>query len=143
VFEHRLPDNNNNNNLPTNDSPPLLKSHVLLVEDNQIVTCEVLQSVGSSVTITNDGQEVIDNWLKVTTCYSLVFMDCQMPVMDGYKATQNIRQGLVGDHNKDIIIIAMTGDQEKCIAAGMTDHISKPIIPVLLKEKVLLCITPG
>jgi CheY-like chemotaxis protein len=59
-------------------------------------------------------------------------MDCQMPVMDGFTATKNIRNGDAGDDYRDIPIVAMTanamqGDREKCINAGMNDYLTKPI----------------
>ena len=59
-------------------------------------------------------------------------MDCHMPVLDGYEATQAIRNGEAGEHNKSIPIIAMTanamkGDKEKCFEAGMDDYTPKPI----------------
>jgi CheY-like chemotaxis protein len=66
-------------------------------------------------------------------------MDCQMPVMDGYTATKKIRQGLAGQHNKDIPIIALTanamsGDKKLCIDAGMSNYITKPVSIELLSK---------
>jgi len=74
--------------------------------------------------------------------YKLVLMDCQMPEMDGYEASEAIRNGLAGEENKSIPIIAMTanamkGDKEKCLAAGMSDYTSKPIDP----EKLVQALT--
>jgi two-component system sensor histidine kinase/response regulator len=76
-----------------------------------------------------------------TNLESLGSMDCQMPVMDGYETTQNIRSGLVGKDITDIPIIAMTanamkGDREKCIDAGMNDYLSKPINIPDLEQKL-------
>ena len=70
--------------------------------------------------------------------FELIIMDCQMPEMDGYEASRQIRSGVAGDCYSTINIIAMTantmqGDREKCIDAGMTDYIAKPIDP----EKLL------
>jgi CheY-like chemotaxis protein len=64
--------------------------------------------------------------------FSLVIMDCMMPKMDGYEATRRIRAGEAGDHYQSIPIIAMTanamsGDEERCLAAGMNDYLMKPI----------------
>ena len=110
---------------------------ILLVEDNQInqiVARDMLQDMGLDADIAGSGVEALKAIQKTddTLPYELILMDCQMPEMDGYEATGNIRQGNVGDNNKNIPIIALTanamkGDREKCIEAGMTDYLSKPI----------------
>ena len=105
---------------------------ILLVEDNEInqqVAQELLEIVGIEVQIVNNGQEAVDAISKRT--FDAVLMDVQMPVMDGYEATQTIRQD---ETFKDLPIIAMTAsamanDREKCLQAGMNDHVSKPIDP--------------
>jgi len=110
--------------------------NLLLVEDNitnQIVAQGILKNFGFNVDIANNGQEAIE---KLQNCesnkYSLILMDCQMPIMDGYQATRAIRSAKAGNLFKDIPIVAMTanamrGDKEKCFNAGMDDYISKPI----------------
>ena len=111
-----------------------LEGHILLVEDNkinQVVALANLEKLGLTVTIANDGEEAL-SLLNESGAYSLVLMDCQMPVMDGYQATACIREGKAGQKNKDIVIIAMTanamaGDKYKCIQAGMNDYLTKPI----------------
>jgi len=103
---------------------------VLVAEDNPInqqVARELLEQAGMTVTIAGDGRAAVAAVTEQT--FDAVFMDIQMPVMDGLEATRLIRE-LPGV--KDIPIIAMTahalvGDREKCLAAGMNDHVAKPI----------------
>ena len=108
---------------------------MLLVEDNatnQNVALKMLKKLGYGADVANNGKEAVD-MLKVAP-YDLIFMDCMMPVMDGYEATRVIRDPASGVLFPDIPIIAMTahamkGDREKCLAAGMNDYISKPFQP--------------
>jgi signal transduction histidine kinase/CheY-like chemotaxis protein len=107
--------------------------HVLVAEDNETnreVIQGMLQKIVCDVTLVSNGQEAVDSTAKYS--YSLIFMDCQMPVMDGYQATAAIRlreeKEAVGNH---VPIIALTanaleGDREKCLSAGMDDYLSKP-----------------
>ena len=103
---------------------------VLLVEDNAInqkVLQEMLAGVGIFVTLANHGQEALD--AVQAKAFDLVFMDVQMPVMDGYKATRKMREM---DRLKGLPIVAMTahamaGDRENCLASGMSDYVSKPV----------------
>ena len=105
-------------------------SEILLVDDNTInqeVAREFLENVGVVVTIASNGQECLDALRQRN--FDLVLMDIQMPVMDGLEATRRIRQN---SQLKSIPIIAMTahamdGDREKSLAAGMNEHITKPI----------------
>jgi signal transduction histidine kinase/DNA-binding response OmpR family regulator len=131
------------------DSPELPSDvRILLVEDNvtnQIVAKGILESFGlSAVDVANDGLEALSELKKSlkTVPYNLVLMDCMMPNMDGYEASEAIRRGDATELNKKIPIIAMTanamqGDKEKCIISGMDDYISKPIDSDML-EKVLI-----
>ncbi len=107
---------------------------ILLVEDNVInqqIAIRVLEDkLGYRTDIAQTGIEAIK--LMKDIDYSLVLMDCQMPDMDGYKATQAIRDINTKVINSNIPIVAMTanameGDREKCIASGMDDYITKPI----------------
>ncbi len=110
----------------------LAGARVLLVEDNEInqqVAMEILSGAGLVVSVVNNGQEAVD--AVATAPYDAVLMDVQMPVMDGYTATGIIRRE---ERFKDLPIIAMTahamaGDMEKSAAAGMNDHVTKPIDP--------------
>ena len=105
-------------------------SYLLLVEDNEVnmeLALELLQNAGIKVDIALNGAEALER-VKHTD-YDGVLMDCQMPVMDGFEATHQIRQD---SRFKDLPILAMTanamaGDKEKCIQWGMNDHIPKPI----------------
>lgn len=111
---------------------------LLLVEDNrinQIVACKMLAMFNLSCDIANNGTDAIAK-LKVANeinrPYSLILMDCQMPVMDGYEATKEIRDGRAGASHTKVTIIAMTanamsGDRAKCIDAGMDDYFTKPL----------------
>lgn len=116
------------------------KKHILLVEDNiinQKVAMKILERFDYNIDVVANGQESLTSLKSLP--YDLVLMDCQMPVMDGYEATKQIRSSDSEVMNHNIPIIAMTanamkGDREKCIDAGMNDYISKPVIPKKLKE---------
>jgi len=123
--------------------PNLAQAHILLVEDNktnQMVAKIMLKKFGCQFEVANHGQEAIE---KVRTIpYDIILMDLQMPIMDGYQATQIIRQWEQQLKRPPIIIIAMTaeamkGDREQCLAMGMNDYIAKPFKQEVLKEKLL------
>lgn len=106
--------------------------NILLVEDfppNQDVARSILEKIGCNVEIANDGEEALDILEENHSNFDLIFMDCQMPNIDGYEATKLIRKEIWG---KNLKIVAMTanalqGDKEKCLNSGMDDYISKPI----------------
>lgn len=116
---------------------PIQGAKILLTEDNEInqqVASELLESAGFLVDIANDGREAINilNEEVEYGGYDLVFMDIQMPVLDGYSATGEIRKD---ERFRDLPVIAMTADamagiREKCLASGMNDYITKPLDPV-------------
>lgn len=114
-----------------------LAGHVLLAEDNPVnqeVASAMLQRVGVTIKIANNGQEAVD--LLQVEHFDLVLMDCQMPIMDGFEATAAIRQNEETSRQHDeampaLPIIALTanaisGDREHCLALGMDDYLSKP-----------------
>jgi PAS domain S-box-containing protein len=104
---------------------------VLVVEDNivnQKLATRVLENLGCKVQVAANGQEAVELVARIE--FDLVFMDCQMPVMDGYQATGEIRRLLNGGRRLPIVAMtanAMQGDKEKCIEAGMDDYIPKPV----------------
>lgn len=110
---------------------------ILLVEDNpvnQLVASAMLAQIGLTCDQAGNGLEALAAMKQAPEDmpYHVVLMDCQMPEMDGYEASQEIRSGTAGERYLDIPIIAMTanamkGDREKCLEAGMSDYISKPV----------------
>ena len=122
------------------DLTPLKGLQVLLVEDNelnQLVATELLKNAGIEVEVAENGQVAVERVGRRR--YDLVLMDMQMPVMGGEEATRRIRERFpIGQ----LAILAMTanamaGDRERCLAAGMNDHIAKPIEPADLFGKLL------
>jgi CheY-like chemotaxis protein len=110
--------------------PRLVGARILLVEDNplnQELAVALLSGAGIEVTVAGDGRQALDRIARQR--FDAVLMDCQMPQMDGYEATRLLRlQPLL----QELPIIAMTanvmsGDRERAIAAGMNDHVAKPI----------------
>ena len=120
---------------------------VLLVEDNVInqqIAVEILSAEGIEVNVLPNGREAVDHLLDQSGArhYDAVFMDLQMPVMDGYEATRAIRTQIPGDQ---LPIIAMTAhamreEKERCIEAGMNEHVAKPIDPDVMLTTLGLCL---
>lgn len=118
-----------------------LEGKALLVEDNpvnQIIAKKMLEKVGMTYEVVNNGEEAISR-LKLEHDFNLVLMDCQMPVMDGYEATKTLREFEEENELTRLPVIAMTanameGDKDKCLAAGMDDYVSKPVNQKALKE---------
>ena len=112
--------------------PPLDGLSVLLAEDNEVnqqIVVELLQAVGVSVTVAGTGREALQK--LGAGHYDLVLMDLQMPDMDGYTATRQLRQQA---RYADLPVLAMTAhamveERQRCLEAGMNDHLTKPIDP--------------
>jgi PAS domain S-box-containing protein len=129
---------------PATATTAQLKSslRVLMAEDNavnQLVARKMLAKLGIDVEIAVNGEEAIEA-LRASR-FDLVLMDCQMPVMDGFEATRRIRDRASGVLNPLVPIVAMTanamrGDRERCLEAGMTDYLSKPVNPADLAAAV-------
>lgn len=124
----------------------ILNAHILLVEDNAInrqLAMEFLKQAGLAVTLANNGQEAVE--LVGRMNFDAVLMDVHMPIMDGYEATRIIRD-IPGCETLPIIAMtanAMAGDREKCLAAGMDDHVAKPIDPEQLFAALNAWVSPG
>ncbi|MCK5070324.1 MAG: response regulator, partial [Desulfocapsa sp.] len=106
---------------------------VLLVEDNitnQIVAEGMLELFGCEIDLAVNGREAVQ--MVKEQKYDLILMDCQMPELDGYSATEEIRvfENLTGAVHTPIVALtahAMSGDRERCISVGMDDYLSKPL----------------
>ncbi len=123
--------------------PSYKTKKVLLVEDNKInqkVIIAMLSQYDIDPDLAENGQLALDQLSK--SVYDLILMDCQMPVMDGYIATRELRllearQGLPHQPVIALTADAMKGDREKCLAAGMDDYLVKPIDTELLEEMLI------
>jgi CheY-like chemotaxis protein len=128
--------------LPEAAAPNLTGIRVLLVEDNavnQMLARRLLERLGATVSIADNGLAAIEKLQQGS--FDVVLMDCQMPELDGYEATQRIRAGAAGEPARTIPIIALTanalsGDRERCLEAGMNDYLAKPINPTVLRTKL-------
>jgi two-component system sensor histidine kinase/response regulator len=123
-------------------TPTLRGARILLTEDNEInqqIAVELLESAGATVTVANNGREAIAMVTAQTPPpFDVVLMDLQMPEMDGYQATAALR---ANPRLVSLPIIAMTAhatveERQRCLAAGMNDHVAKPIDPVALFDTV-------
>lgn len=108
---------------------------ILVADDNAVnrtLACKLLEKLGCSVQVACDGREAFNLWRDGD--FDVVFMDCQMPELDGYRAVQMIREYESAHKRERTPVIAMTsqampGDRERCFQAGMDDYVSKPAKP--------------
>ena len=117
--------------LPTGKTGRKVHARVLVVDDNttnQKVARLMLENFGCRVDVAGNGKEAVE-MLEVLP-YDVVFMDCEMPEMDGYEATAEIRRRHADDRHLPVVAMtakAIQGDRERCLEAGMDDYISKPV----------------
>ena len=119
---------------PPAEDNSLSGRRILLAEDNEInreIVLTLLESTGLIIDCAENGQEAVDMFKNAPEAYDLIFMDIHMPEVDGYEATRRIR-ALDAPKAASLPIIAMTAnvfreDVERCLAAGMTDHLGKPV----------------
>jgi CheY-like chemotaxis protein len=128
---------------PTPETP-----RILLAEDNlvnQRLALAVLKKSGYPlVDVVQNGLEALN--AAMAHSYGLILMDCQMPVMEGYEATRQIRQRQVGKQRTPIVALtahAMVGDREKCLESGMDEYLTKPLRPEALQAVLKKWLRPG
>jgi CheY-like chemotaxis protein len=119
---------------------------ILIAEDNvinQTIAVKMLEKMGFRADAVANGKEVITALNSIP--YDLVLMDCQMPEMDGYEATAEIRKSAMVSVSKIPVVAmtanAMTDDAKKCLDAGMSDYVSKPISRQDLEKVILKWLT--
>ncbi len=123
-----------------------MRATILIAEDNLInqkVIERMVQKLGYRADLVADGRAAIDALSQ--SPYGLVFMDCQMPEMDGFEACREIRKRESGAAHIPIVAItanAMKGDRERCLEAGMDDYVSKPFKQDDLKTVIQKWIPP-
>lgn len=130
-----------NNNAEERVYLPETDPVILLVEDNKLnqkAAIFLLEEMGLNAQLATNGKEAVEAVSKDK--FSLILMDCHMPEMDGFEATVAIRklEELAGNYTPIIAVtaLAMAGDRERCIAAGMDDYIAKPIDKSILHVKI-------
>lgn len=122
------------------DVPPRGCLRVLLVDDNPVnqkAGVTLLSKIGYRADVAANGLEAIEAIGR--TAYDVILMDCEMPVMDGYEATLQIRLHEQEEHRERTCIIAVTsnmmpGNRERCLAAGMDDYMSKPMRATTIQQ---------
>jgi signal transduction histidine kinase/DNA-binding response OmpR family regulator/HPt (histidine-containing phosphotransfer) domain-containing protein len=129
---------------------PRIAARILLAEDNNVnqqVVMAMLESLGCRVEVAEDGQKALD--MLAAGPYDLVLMDCQMPNLDGFGATEALRVREKADPGgRRAIVVALTanamqGDRERCLAAGMDDYLSKPVRQDALAATLIKWLPPS
>jgi two-component system sensor histidine kinase/response regulator len=133
---------------PTGHDPRVKQRLILLAEDhplNQKVALLLLDKMGFEAHVVANGANAVEAAKK--NRYDAILMDCHMPELDGFDATREIRKFEEGSGKHVPIIavtaLAMAGDRERCLAAGMDDYITKPIDKELLHQKLVYWMNPG
>jgi CheY-like chemotaxis protein len=122
------------------DQAPLQLGRILLVEDNAInrmLSQRFLKNLNTEIEMVEDGREALN--ICSHKKFDLIFMDCQMPIMDGFQATRQIRRSPL---NQSTPIIALTGldsenERQACLQAGMNDFITKPFTQEQLQNAII------
>src|SRR5580704_2509945 len=133
---------------PTVPPEGVAGTRVLLVEDNPVnleVAVGILESFGCKVETATNGVEALDRYAGRQ--YGLIFMDCQLPGMDGFEATAAIRKQEAGS-DRHVPIVALTasaieGDREQCLAAGMDDYVPKPFTTEQMRAALATWLSPA
>jgi len=129
---------------PTPQLPTLHRHRILVAEDNpvnQTLALLLLKKLGCQVDLASDGLEAVA--LAADNSYDLIFMDCQMPKMDGFAATAAIRARSSRPPIVALTANALLGDRERCLAAGMNDYLTKPFHFSSLERALTTWIKPG
>jgi PAS domain S-box-containing protein len=120
------------------DSAPASGRRILVAEDNPVnqrVAVRMLEKLGYAADVARDGREALR--LAQCTDYAAILMDCHMPDVDGYEATRRIREALSDERCPPILAMTAAGadgDRERCLCAGMSDYLSKPVQMPVLRE---------
>lgn len=131
VTRHTLQERASSTGIALPISGTIFSARVLVVEDNPInqkVASKTLERLGCRIDLAADGRKGVEMAFQFP--YDIIFIDCQMPEMDGYEATAEIRRREGSEAHRIIVAMtanAMQGDRDRCIAAGMDDYVSKPV----------------